>query len=371
MKFVFLSYINTPAFKKPEDWIKRIRGYTGVLEALARQHDVVSIEQINYKGIFLYNGVAYHFLDFGKGKLTFPRRLHQHVKKQNPDVVFVHGMHFPLQVMQLRMVLGNKTKIIVQNHAEKPAHGIKRYLQQLADGSIDAYLFASKEMGDAWLKKKIISRQIKVREVMEASSFFIPVNREYAKVHTGVSGHPVFLWVGRLDLNKDPLTVISGFLKFKLEVPSAHLYMIFHTVELIAEIKALLENNAAKNEVILSGEKTHEEMMQWYNAADYIISGSHYEGSGVAVCEAMSCGCIPVLTDIPSFRKITDNGNCGILYEAGNEKALLKALKEITGVNSQKEREQVIRQFNAHLSFEAIARDINQVVNTLNLKIVH
>ena len=67
-------------------------------------------------------------------------------------------------------------------------------------------------------------------------------------------------------------------------------------------------------------------MQLWYNSADFIISGSHYEGSGVAVTEAMSCGCIPVVTDIPSFRSMTGQGKCGLLFKPGNEQDLLAAL---------------------------------------------
>jgi glycosyltransferase involved in cell wall biosynthesis len=366
MRFVFLSYINTPAFDRPEDWIRRISGYTGILEALSRQHSVMSIEQINYEGGFSSNGVHYHFLNFGKGTGSYPMRLNSYVKSLKPDIVLVHGLHFPLQVMLLRRQLGGHVRIIAQHHAERPGRWHRKILQRMADRSVYAYLFTSREMGMEWVEQGIITRTEKIREVMEASSAFQPLDRALAKVFTGVSGDPVYLWVGRLNGNKDPLTVVRAFLQFVRVRPTARLYMIFHTDELLAGIKSLLNEPGNMGEaVILSGRKPHEEMQHWYNAADFILSGSHYEAGGIAVCEAMSCGGIPVLTSILSFRKMTDRGNCGILYEPGNEDALLEALLQTVNMDVREERDKVIRQFNTHLSFEAIARGIQDIAGSL------
>src|SRR6202000_102264 len=147
---------------------------------------------------------------------------------------------------------------------------------------------------------------------MDASSLFKPMPRGEAAALTGVTGSPAFLWVGRLDENKDPLTVVRAFLQFAAIRPGARLFMIFHTRELLEAIEGLLGDEPGdRKSIVLVGEKRHEEMEAWYNSSDYIVSGSHYEGGGSAVCEAMSCGCIPVLTDILSFRKMTGHGACG------------------------------------------------------------
>ena len=76
--------------------------------------------------------------------------------------------------------------------------------------------------------------------------------------------------------------------------------MIYQTEELLVEIKNIIEKEN-KNAIQLVGNIPHNEMLYWYNSADFIISGSHYEGSGTAVCEAMSCGCIPITTNIFFF----------------------------------------------------------------------
>jgi glycosyltransferase involved in cell wall biosynthesis len=365
MKIVFISYHKSPEFDDPEKWLSRIKGYVGILECLSKQHIIISIEQINFKGQLFRNGVQYYFHNYKKRRSFFPWRLHRLVKKLNPDFVLVHGLHNPLQVIQLQIQLGKKIKIIAQNHAEKPFGGYKKYVQKFADNFITAYMFTSAAMGEEWVKRGIISGNKKIWAIMEASSVFTPYNKQLARQRTNVKGRPVFLWVGRLDENKDPITVVKAFLQFCRHNTESRLYMIYHTTELLNKISELISNEDHKDSIVLIGQVLHKEMLYWYNSADFIIAGSHYEGSGVAVCEAMSCGCIPVLTNILSFKKITGNGRCGILFEKGNIASLLSALIKTKEMNTTEERNKVLEQFNTELSFTAIARQINEKLSSL------
>jgi glycosyltransferase involved in cell wall biosynthesis len=366
MKIVFVNYNKSSQFDRPEKWLNRIKGYIGILEYLSRQYTVISIEQINFEGELFQNGVQYYFYNSKKRRSFFPWGLHRLIKKLNPDFVLVHGLHNPLQAIQLKIQLGKKVKIIAQNHAEKPFGGYKKYIQKFADNFITAYMFTSAEMGEEWVKHGVISQNEKIWEIMEASSVFTPINKEFARQRTNVKGRPVFLWVGRLDANKDPITVVKGFLQFCRHNTESRLYMIYHTTELLNKICELISKEDHNESIVLIGQVLHEEMLYWYNSADFIIAGSHYEGSGVAVCEAMSCGCIPVLTNILSFKKITGNGTCGILFERGNIASLLSALIKTKEMNMTKERDKVLEQFNAELSFTAIARQINHKLSSLS-----
>jgi glycosyltransferase involved in cell wall biosynthesis len=366
MKIVSTSYTNTNEYTDPEAWLQRISFYTGILEELAKQHEVESIEQINYSAVLERKGVKYHFLNFKKPTLYFPWRVHNYIKKLKPDVVFVNGLIFPLQVIQLRLKLGKSVKIILLHRGEKPYSGIKIFLQRLADKCINAYLFTSAEFGKEWTKYGNISSQNKIYEVIQASSIFYPEEKALAKSIGGINGEPVFLWVGRLGINKDPITVTKAFIQFLEFEPAAKLYMIYQSQELLQEIKGLTktEPKAAKA-IKFVGKVPHEQLQTWYNAADFIISGSHHEGSGVAVSEAMSCGCVPVVTDIISLRKMTGPGKCGLLYKRGNETALLKTLMQTTEMDMEDERAKTLQQFNAELSFEAITKKIEQVIASL------
>ena len=365
MRIVSTSYVNTNSYDDPDKWLDRISFYTGLLEELAKQHHVDSIEQINYSGRLIRNRVTYHVLDFKKQKLYFPNKLHRYIRNLKPDVVFVNGFVFPLQIIQLRKALGKAIKVIVLHRAEKPFTGLKYYLQKIADRSVDAYLFVSDEFGREWIKKGIVESKKKIHEVIQSSSSFLPENKEVSRKILDLSGDPVFLWVGRLDKNKDPVTVVKAFINFLSFRPAARLYMIYQDNNLLTDVKDLISADN-RDGIILVGKIEHQQLQLWYNAADYFISGSHYEGSGIAACEAMSCGCIPLLTNIISFRRMTGPHKCGLLYEAGNVDDLLSILSMTNEMDIEMERKKTLEQFKQELSFEAIAKKITKVINSIN-----
>ncbi|MGZ3754309.1 MAG: glycosyltransferase family 4 protein [Mucilaginibacter sp.] len=358
MKFVFASYVVTPGFNDPDLWLKRIGMSTGILEKLAKHHTVISVEQINYRGKYVKNKVDHRFMVFPALQKYFPVKLHRFIKSERPDVVMIQGLHFPWQVILLRWALGKNTKIILQHHAEQPYRKIRKYLQQWADRNVDAYLFASTEIGMDWVKKGNLATPQKIHQVMEVSSMFSTKGKTATRYKRGKSADPFFLWVGRLNANKDPLTVVSAFLKFTLTQPTARLNMIYHTDELLSDIEELLSRHENGHAVTLVGRVLHEDLQYWYEAGDFILSGSHYEGSGTAVCEAMSCGCVPIVTDIASFRMITDNGQCGFLYQPGNEQQLLDLLLQTSQIDLASKRASCLAYFKSNLSFEAISKQI-------------
>ena len=363
MKIVSTGYNKTEDYFNPHDWLKRISFYTGIIEELAKKHEVISIERINYEGSHQQNGVLYHFINLKKRVVFFPWRMHGFIKRQHPDVVIVHSFNFPLQIIQLRWALGKRTKIIVQNHAERPSSGIKKTLQHVADRYIDLYLFTSVEMGMEWVNKRIIGSREKIVEVMEVSTTFHAYGKKAGGVNTKISNAPIFLWVGRLNANKDPITVVKAFANFLAVQLSAKLSMVYQAEELLPQVRELINSNdMAKEAIKLVGQIPNHQLQEFYNNADFFISGSHYESGGVAVCEAMATGCIPIVTDILSFRKITGCGKCGLLYEPGNDKALLMSLRETEKMDIEKERAKVLKQFNEELSFEAIAARINKLI---------
>jgi glycosyltransferase involved in cell wall biosynthesis len=361
MTIVSTSYSKTEAFSAPEPWLKRISFYTGILECLSTQHKVASIERINYEGYYPAKNVDYFFVYLPRRITRFPVKMHRLIRGLHPDVVLVNGFIFPLQIIQLRFALGKKVKILVLNRAEKPFNGWKKWLQVLADRCVDAYLFTSAEQGGPWITNGNIQDRKKIFEVIQASSSFQPEDKWLARNKLQLQGSPLYLWVGRLEKNKDPLTVVKAFLRFHAVHTNARLFMVYQTAELLEEIKRILL--AARNDqaVHLIGEIRHEDLASWYSSADFLISGSHDEGSGIAVSEAMSCGCIPVVTDIPSFRKMT--GGTALLYPPGDDNALYYCLERSLETNIPTTRQVVLDHFQRELSFPAIADKINRIIN--------
>ena len=364
MTIVSLSYVTTPTYHDPASWLDRVKPYTVILEALAKIHSVISIEQIDYEGRLTSNGVEYYFIREKNHRI--PTTLHQLVKALKPDAVIVHGLDHPLQVIQLRRVLGKTVRLLVQSHAEKIPSGWRRWIQKLADQKVDAYMFASRDMADRWLAKKLIADARKIKEVMVGASVFKPADQFLARRITQVQGQPVFLFVGRVDENKDPLTLIKAFAYQLQWCPSASLYMIFQNEDKRNELEIAIKQSRTEHAIHLVGKVAHSNMESWYNSADFIVSTSHAEAFGMAVAEAMSCGCFPIVANIPSFRKLTNNGEIGILFERGNVQELATAFGNVNQLQMSAIRDQIVQYYNSKLSAEAIANQIHSAVTSIS-----
>lgn len=365
MRVVNLSYAANNKVSDPEAWLNRIGFFTGILEALTAYAEVFSFHCIDFDGLLLKNKVSYFFLRRSRLQLLFPFNLHKRIKLIRPDAVIVHGLIFPWQVILLRWQLGKDVTIVLQHHAERPLGRFKGYLQKMTDNYVKGYFFASRELGMEWVKAGLISNVSKIVEVMGSSSSFVPMERSLAVSFTQITGEPVYIWIGRLDSNKDPVTVVSAFIRYMRQNPKATMYMIFQTNELLDELNTILNKSPeGKKAIHLIGRIDNERLVYWYNSADFFVSGSHYEGSGIALCEAMSCGCIPLATSIPSFRTMTGYGRCGFLFEAGDEDALYSLLLKSTEMDIDLEKEKTLKQFREKLSFEANAKIFYEAITS-------
>jgi glycosyltransferase involved in cell wall biosynthesis len=290
-----------------------------------------------------------------------PAAFAQAVAGHGADVIHVNGLIFPQLVGAIRQLTGRGPAIVVQHHGgEFPVRGSgpigfwrrRRWREGLS--AADAVSFTSADQAAPWREAGVLTHQ-RVLEIVEASTNLRGVPRERARAAVGIGGDPLILWVGRLTANKDPLTVLSGLEQALPRLPGASVVMVFGGHDLLAEVTARVQSSAVlRGRVTLTGAIPHEEMPNFYSAADIFVSGSHSEGSGYALIEAMAAGVVPVVTDIPSFRVIA--GPCGARWQAGDAAAFSTALLEVAGQNATGAREQVKQHFAQRLHWDAIAQ---------------
>ncbi len=63
--------------------------------------------------------------------------------------------------------------------------------------------------------------------------------------------------------------------------------------------------------------------------ASYFACLSHHEGFGIAALEAMSAGLVPLLSDIPPFRKVVDESRSGLLLDRAAPAASAAAIERL------------------------------------------
>jgi glycosyltransferase involved in cell wall biosynthesis len=307
---------------------------------------------------FKNDGVNYHLVhDNINPDLKWyqnTKLFHEKIISETQEILHINSFRYAYQASLLKKKIP-LAKIVVQHHAEKPGKLFKPFFLRNFSSSLDGFIFSSKEIYDEWLKVKAIASNKSFAEIMEGSSYFIIKNREEIRHKTGMIGSPVLLWVGRLNENKDPITVLSGFLKLLNDYPDAKLYMIYSEDNFKIKVLSFIEqSNLLKNNVELLGFVDHKNISDYYNSADYFVLGSHYEGSGFSLVEAMSCGVIPIVTDIPSFRMMTNNGEIGTLWKCGNADSFYYNAKNILMKPLKIESKKTLSYFSTNLSYSAI-----------------
>jgi glycosyltransferase involved in cell wall biosynthesis len=277
----------------------------------------------------------------------------------SPDIAHVNGLIFPTLTWTLRRMLPASTAIVVQNHSDGGGVGRAPFLRvfgRAARTAADAFLFAASEHAAAWRRAGLIARHQPIHQVMEASTTLQPVPRAMARTRCDLRGAPAVLWVGRLNANKDPLTVLDGFARSLADLPDAVLTMIYSSDELLPVVRERVEQSPVmKDRVHLVGRVPHEGIEAYFSAADLFVLGSHHEGSGYSLMEACACGTVPVVTDIPTFRLLT-GATAGALWPVGDAAALARGLVDVARRDLAVERARLADHFARELSWDAIGR---------------
>jgi glycosyltransferase involved in cell wall biosynthesis len=120
------------------------------------------------------------------------------------------------------------------------------------------------------------------------------------------SGSPYFLYVGNAYPHKNLENLIKGFLLFKDEAKNTvKLYLVgkkdYFYVKLEKEYKHI-------DDILFMHDVSDQDLAKLYTNASALVSASVMEGFGLPPLEAMANGCVPLISDIPSFKEVCGEG---------------------------------------------------------------
>jgi glycosyltransferase involved in cell wall biosynthesis len=301
-------------------------------------------------------GVSYYFQPFGEGQRHAAQNaaFGELLRRLAPDICHVHGLGFPRDSLLLAS-LAPGVPIILQDHANGPPRFWRRPLWRRQMSVTAGIAFCALPQARPFSDAGLIHSEMQLYEIPESTSRFTPGDREDARRITGLDGDPAVLWVGHLNANKDPLIVLDGISAAVRELPRLQLFCCYGMAPLLREVQdRIAKDPALRGRVHLIGRVSHERVEQAMRAADLFVLGSHREGSGYSVIEALACGLPPVVTDIPSYRSLTGEGSVGKLWPCADPLALCEALKSIAGRCGPEMRATVRAHFERELSFTAL-----------------
>lgn len=371
MRIVQANAVYDPAARNPAALLDLYRTLTEWSTAVvAAGADVSVVQRFHTAALIERDGVRYEFVaDKEPPWLSTkgaPKPFVDAVAKEGADVVHVNGLVFPQLVAAIRAQCGPRTAIVVQHHGgEFPIRGsglVGLWRRQRWKGGLaaaDAVSFTAAEQAEPWRAAGVLGNQ-RIIEVIEASTSMREVPRERARTAIGATGTPLILWVGRLTTNKDPLTVLDGLERALPQLPEARVVMVFGDDTLFESVEQRVRaSSILADRVTLAGRVSHDEMPNYYGAADILVSGSHSEGSGYALIEAMSAGVVPVVTNIPSFRAIA--GDEHAVWTPGDADGFARALVKTATGDLDAQNAAAKNRFDRLLSWQAIgARTVDE-----------
>jgi glycosyltransferase involved in cell wall biosynthesis len=362
----FVNYPYAADLERPEALLDRYpvlgRWARAVAAAGRGTVDVSVVQRFSRDAVVREEGVTYHFVAEGPPEAQVDRlwapRVVERVVALAPDVVHLHGM-LPLPVRQLRSTLPRTTAVLAQDHGGAyEAPGFRKWnwrtFNRLGLRAADGFLFSVRGQAARWIETGVIGREQPIYELLESGST-LPEAPPAAGAVPRLPGAPALLWVGRLNPNKDPLTILDGFERALPALPDAALTLVFGEGGLLPEVaRRIAASPLLSAHVHTAGRIAHDELPALYAAADLFVLGSHSESLCFALVEALSFGVTPVVTDIPPFRALTDGGRIGALFPVGDAGALAQALIRLGG--APRNRAAVRAHFEATLSWPVLAR---------------
>lgn len=356
---VHISFYLDPLGRDPERLLIDWPSLVDVAEAAHRAGCRITVIQAAGRNASIQrNGVEYRFIapEGTATSISNGSTLARTLRDLRPALCHVHGLGFPVDVVSLARMLPS-TPILLQDHADHPPRIWRRLLWRRALAHAAGIAFCARSQSRPFVKLRLLDPSMPIYEIPESSSHFSPGDRNAARAKTGLRGDPCVLWIGHLNDNKDPLTVLGGLSKVTSQLPGLELWCCYAAAPLLNEVTQLVDRDPALGErVHLLGRVDHAHVEQLMRAADIFVLGSHREGSGYALIEALACGLPPVVTNIASFRSLTDGGRIGRLWTCGDAAGFATALLAVA--NARPSTASVRAHFDAEISFDAVGRKL-------------
>jgi glycosyltransferase involved in cell wall biosynthesis len=327
----------------------------------------VAVVQSSHKDeTYERDGISYHFVTepwFGVlASGCSPNRIVPVIKALDPDVIHVNGLGFPFHT---RAVCTLDLPVVAQDHANHPRR-LTRQLRRWGLANLSGVTFTASEQAVPFFEDGSLKPRLPVFAIPESSTHFGEGDSEQARRVTGLHGSPAVLWVGHLDENKDPITILEAFCLALPRLPNAHLWYCYRNAPMLDRVRALLVREPRVSaQVHFLGAVPHAHVELLCRAADFFVLASKRESCGYALLEAIACGATPIVSDIPAFRAITANGTIGALCKPGDARAFAEALVSLSESLNRDLRTKAVFHFKSELSFPILGRKLVAAYQTL------
>jgi len=175
------------------------------------------------------------------------------------------------------------------------------------------------------------------------------IKTPYRVIHNGLN---ILNWVRDNEIIRNETSFVTVLGKEKIKIKGVDLIIEVasrfpNSIFYLAGIENIKDYDVPEN-IICKGRLKPEELKTLYNQSQFYLQLSNTEGFGVALCEAMLCECIPLVSDVNFLPTIV--GNSGFVLIKRNSEMLFNlinvALNSDLSNLEQKARKRIIDNFS-------------------------
>jgi len=144
-----------------------------------------------------------------------------------------------------------------------------------------------------------------------------------------------FLYVGNAYPHKNLDTLLDSFVQFRKDHQDVSLVLVGKDDYFYKQLTKRIATEAIDG-VIFQHNVSDQELFALYSHAIAFISASYMEGFGLPPLEALSSGCVVVLSDIPSFKEVCQDS--AFYFDPYSATALKKQMQIVYNLDHKKKQ---------------------------------
>ncbi len=288
------------------------------LDRVFRQHDVLPRDEV-------LDGIAVHRLSYrGSERYPFFPAVLRNLGRA--DVVHVHGVDFAFDYLSMTRWLHRKPMVacthggffhtsFAQRAKKVFFHCVTRctargYCRILASSANDGEMFRQVVPDE---RVRVIENGVDVEKFADASSPKLA---------------PTLIYVGRWSVNKGLPATLDLLATLRRVDPAWRLIVAGREFDLDRDaLAAMAQEKGVSDALTLMPNPSNVEIRRAIGQASYSVCLSRHEGFGLAAIEAMSAGLVPVLSEIPPFRRLAAESGIPLLVPDDAEDAAARVVE--------------------------------------------
>ena len=295
-------------------------------------------------------------------------RLAKLIKTYNPNVVHSHMVHANI-ITRLVRLTSPINKLVCTAHSNNEGGVLRMLMYRITHNLAELSTNVSKGAVRAFEEKYAIPKDGMMTIYngidLDKYKFSVTAKKSVFK-ELGIDlNYKIILAVGRLQDQKDYPNLLRAIKLLKEEDHGLFKLVVAGDGEQREKIEQYIKDLELASDVFLLGRRN--DIPRLMSAADVFVLSSKNEGFGLAVAEAMACGCLVVATDCGGVDEVLNKN--GILVQKENYISLSKGLCQALNmdINNKnclidKARNHIYKEFD----LENVAKKWNAIYEQIN-----